>query len=114
LLARECEALTRKDIELALAPDSADAHLTYGMVLFAMRAPERALREFEFSVSLAASLATAHAYLGLMKVFLGRARETRAHVAEAMRLSPRRSAPFSLALFHRGCRHPSRTNGSRA
>ena len=84
---------------LALAPDSADAHLTYGMVLFAMRAPERALREFEFSVSLEASLATAHAYLGLMKVFLGRARETRAHVAEAMRLSPRDPLLFLWHFF---------------
>jgi TolB-like protein len=84
---------------LALAPDGADAHLTYGMVLFAMRAPERALREFEFSVSLEASLATAHAYLGLMKVFLGRARETRAHVAEAMRLSPRDPLLFLWHFF---------------
>lgn len=84
---------------LALAPDSADAHLTYGMVLFAMRAPERALREFEFAVSLEASLATAHAYLGLMKVFLGRARETRAHVAEAMRLSPRDPLLFLWHFF---------------
>jgi TolB-like protein len=93
---------------LALAPDSADAHLTHGMVLFAMRAPERALREFEFAVSLEASLATAHAYLGLMKVFLGRARETRAHVAEAMRLSPRDPLLFlwhffvGVADIHRG------------
>jgi tetratricopeptide (TPR) repeat protein len=69
------------------------------MVLFAMRAPERALREFEFSVSLEASLATAHAYLGLMKVFLGRARETRAHVAEAMRLSPRDPLLFLWHFF---------------
>jgi TolB-like protein len=84
---------------LALAPDSADAHLTYGMVLFAMRAPERALRAFEFAVSLEASLATAHAYLGLMKVFLGRARETRAHVAEAMRLSPRDPLLFLWHFF---------------
>jgi len=84
---------------LALAPDSADAHLTYGMVLFAMRAPERALREFEFAVSLEASLATAHSYLGLMKVFLGRARETRAHVAEAMRLSPRDPLLFLWHFF---------------
>jgi TolB-like protein len=84
---------------LALAPDSADAHLTYGIVLFAMRAPERALREFEFAVSLEANLATAHAYLGLMKVFLGRARETRAHVAEAIRLSPRDPLLFLWHFF---------------
>lgn len=80
---------------LALAPDSANAHVTYGTVLFAMRAPERALREFEFAVSLDGNLAMAHGYLGLMKFFLGRAQETRAHVAEAIRLSPR-----DPLLFH--------------
>ena len=94
---RAAEAAVTK--ALALAPDSADAHLTYGTVLFAMRAPERALREFEFAVRLEANLATAHAYLGLMKVFLGRARETRAHVAEAMRLSPRDPLLFLWHFF---------------
>jgi hypothetical protein len=53
-----------------------------------MRAPERALREFELAVSLDGNLALAHGYLGLMKFFLGRARETRSHISEAMRLSP--------------------------
>jgi TolB-like protein len=94
---RAAEAAATK--ALALAPDSADAHLTYGTVLFAMRAPERALREFELAVSLEANLATAHAYLGLMKVFLDRARETRAHVAEAMRLSPRDPLLFLWYFF---------------
>jgi TolB-like protein len=94
---RAAEAAATK--ALATAPDSAEAHLTYGTVLFAMRAPERALREFEFAVSLEANLATAHAYLGLMKVFLGRARETRAHVAEAMRLSPRDPLLFLWYFF---------------
>jgi TolB-like protein len=70
---------------LALAPDSADAHVTYGTVLFAMRAPERALREFKFAIDLDGNLAAAHAYLGVMKFLLGRGRETRAHVEKAMR-----------------------------
>jgi TolB-like protein len=94
---RAAEAAATK--ALTLAPDSADAHLTYGTVLFAMRAPERALREFEFAVSLEANLATAHAYIGLMKVFLARPRETRAHVAEAMRLSPRDPLLFLWHFF---------------
>jgi len=94
---RAAEAAATK--ALALAPDNADGHLTYGTVLFAMRAPERALREFEFAVSLEANLATAHAYLGLMKVFLGRAGETRAHVTEAMRLSPRDPLLFRWHFF---------------
>jgi tetratricopeptide (TPR) repeat protein len=84
---------------LALMPDSADAHVTYGTVLFAMRVPERALREFNFAVSLDSNLATAHAYLGLMKFFLGRAQETRAHVDEAIRLSPRDPLLFHWHFF---------------
>jgi TolB-like protein len=94
---RAAEVAAKK--ALALAPDSADAHLTYGIVLFAMRAPERALREFEFAVSLDGNLATAHGYIGLMKVTLGRARETRTHVAEAMRLSPRDPLLFLWHFF---------------
>ena len=95
---RAAEAAATK--ALALAPESADAHATYGTVLFAMRTPERALREFEFAVSLEANLARAHAYLGLVKVFLGRPRETRPHVAEAMRLSPRDPLLFLWHFFN--------------
>ena len=84
---------------LALASDRAEAHVTYGTVLYAMRAAERALREFEFAVGLDGNLAAAHAYLGLMKFSLGRARETRAHVAEAMRLSPRDPLLFQWHFF---------------
>jgi tetratricopeptide (TPR) repeat protein len=63
-----------------------------------MRAPERALREFQHAIGLDSNLATAHGYLGLMKFFLRRAGETRNHVAEAMRLSPR-----DPLLFHWRC-----------
>jgi tetratricopeptide (TPR) repeat protein len=84
---------------LGQAPDRPDAHVTYGTVLFAMRALERALREFEFAVSLDGNLAVAHGYLGLMKFFLGRAHDTRAHVAEAMRLSPRDPLLFHWHFF---------------
>jgi TolB-like protein len=84
---------------LALAPDSAKAHMTYGTVLYAMRAPERALREFEFAVGLDSNLAAAHAYLGQMKFSLGRARDTHTHVAEAMRLSPRDPLLFHWHFF---------------
>jgi TolB-like protein len=84
---------------LSRDPDSADTHLTYGTVLFAMRMPERALREFELAVSLDGNLAAAHGYLGLMKFFLGRAHETRDHVGEAMRLSPRDPLLFHWHFF---------------
>jgi tetratricopeptide (TPR) repeat protein len=85
---------------LALAPDSAEAHMTYGTVLYAMRAPKRALREFEFAVGLDGNLAAAHAYLGQMKFALGRAHDTHTHVAEAMRLSPRDPLLFHWHFFN--------------
>jgi TolB-like protein len=84
---------------LALAPDSADAHVTYGTVLYAMRAPERALREFNFAISLDGNLAIAHAYVGVMKFLLGRAQESRTHVEKAMRLSPRDPFLFQWHFF---------------
>ena len=90
---RAAEAAATK--ALTLAPDSAEAHVTYGTVLYAICAPERALREFQLAIGLDRNLAVAHAYLGLMKFYLGRAGETRGHIAEAMRLSPR-----DPLLFH--------------
>jgi TolB-like protein len=103
---RAAEAAATK--ALNLAPNSAQAHLTYGIVLYAMRGADRALREFEFAIALDGKLAAAHAYIGLMKVFLGRPGETQAHVAEAMRLSPRDPLLFlwhfyiGVADIHRG------------
>jgi tetratricopeptide (TPR) repeat protein len=84
---RAAEAATAK--ALRSAPNNALAHYARATVLLCMRAPERALREFELAISLDPNLALAHAYAGFMKLLLGRPEETEAHVAEAMRLSPR-------------------------
>ena len=73
----------------ALAPASAHAHFTHGTVLSAMRAPERARRQFEVALSIDRNLANAHAYIGLMEIYLGRAERVEAHVTRAIRLSPR-------------------------
>jgi TolB-like protein/class 3 adenylate cyclase len=94
---RAAEAAAAK--ALAMNPNAADVHVTYGTVLFAMRAPEHALREFELAVSLDSNLALAHGYLGLMKFFLGRAPATRSHISEAMRLSPRDPLLFHWHFF---------------
>jgi TolB-like protein/class 3 adenylate cyclase len=74
---------------LALAPNSAAVHFSRGILLFAMRLPELALREHELAIGLDRNFAKAHVNIGLMKLYLGRARETEAHVAQAIRLSPR-------------------------
>jgi len=67
---RAAEAAASK--ALALAPDSADAHVTHRTVLFGKRAPDRALREFNVAIGLDGNLAPAHAYAGVMKLLLGR------------------------------------------
>jgi TolB-like protein len=74
---------------LAIAPDNAHAHYARARLLYASRATEQALRECELAISLDRNFAWAHAWAGFMKLLLGRAEETEAHVAEAMRLSPR-------------------------
>jgi TolB-like protein/Tfp pilus assembly protein PilF len=84
---------------LALAPGNAEAHVACGRVLLARRAPERALREFQLAIGLDGNLAVAHAYLGHIELFLGRAAETEGHVREAMRLSPRDPLLFLWHYF---------------
>jgi TolB-like protein/Flp pilus assembly protein TadD len=74
---------------LALAPDSAHAHFSRGAVLTAMRAPERALREFDLAIDLDGNLALAHGARGLIEIYLGRAEAAETHVSRAIRLNPR-------------------------
>ncbi|QCP53073.1 adenylate cyclase [Trinickia violacea] len=84
---RVADAATAK--ALMRAPNNALAHYARATVLLRLRAPERALRELELAIGLDQNLALAHAYSGFMKLLLGRPAETKAHVAEAIRLSPR-------------------------
>ncbi|MGF6851443.1 adenylate/guanylate cyclase domain-containing protein [Paraburkholderia sp. CI3] len=96
---RTAEAATAK--ALRTAPNNALAHYVRATVLHRMRAPERALRECELAIGLDQNLALAHAYAGFMKVLLGRPEETEAHIAEAIRLSPR-DPQLSRWYFFRG------------
>ena len=57
-----------------------------------MRAPQRALEECQLAIALDRNLAWAHANTGVMKLMIGRCEETEPHIAEAVRLSPRRPA----------------------
>ena len=53
-----------------------------------MRASE-GIAECEHALKLDPNLANAHATIGFGKIYVGRAQETEAHIAEALRLSPR-------------------------
>ena len=84
---------------LSLAPHHAMAHYCFGQVLTLTRQPERAIAELNEALALDRNLAMAHAQIGFVKIALGRAEETEAHVAEAMRLSPRNSAVNVFYVF---------------
>ena len=74
---------------LSSAPDHARGHMLLGIVyIFTKRAAE-GIAECEHALALDRNLAAAHAAIGGGKIYVGRAEETEAHIAEALRLSPR-------------------------
>ena len=58
------------------------------LYIFTKRAAQ-GIAECEHALALDRNLAQAHAYIGMGKIFIGRAEETEAHIVEALRLSPR-------------------------
>ena len=93
----EARALTLK--ALTAEPGNASAHYCLGLILLFSREPEQAIAELERALSLDRNFAFAHAQIGFAKAVLGRAGETEAHVAEAMRLSPRDSGAYVWCDF---------------
>jgi TolB-like protein/Tfp pilus assembly protein PilF len=74
---------------LSAAPDHARGYLQLGFVeIYTERAAE-GIAKCEHALALDRNLAYAHAYIGIGKIFIGRAQETQLHIAEALRLSPR-------------------------
>jgi TolB-like protein len=85
---------------LSSVPDHARAHLWLGNVgIFTKRAVQ-GIAECEHALALD-HLAYAHALIGLGKTYIGRGEETEAHVAEAVRLSPRDAMAY-LWMFYVG------------
>ena len=62
--------------------------------IFTKRAAE-GIAECEYALALDRNLANAHSIIGFGKIFIGRAEDTEAHVAEALRLSPRDTLAYS-------------------
>ena len=74
---------------LSSVPDHARGHMWLGLVdIFTKRAAD-GIAECEHALALDRNLASARAIIGYRKIFIGRAAETEAHIAEALRLSPR-------------------------
>jgi TolB-like protein/class 3 adenylate cyclase len=74
---------------LSLVPDHARAHFVLGHVNIFTNRTAQGIAKCEHALALDRNLANAHALIGFGQHFLGRPEETEAHVAEAMRLSPR-------------------------
>ena len=80
---------------LSAIPDHARGHSTLGYVyLWTDRAAE-GIAECEHALALDRNLALAHAAIGWGKMLIGRAEQTEAHVAEALRLSPRDTLAYA-------------------
>ncbi len=91
LLAAE-QSLTKV---LAYVPNHALAHCLLGVVQIFTKRAAQGIAACERALALDRNLASAYAWIGLGKCYLGRAEETEAHVIEAFRLSPRDNRAFS-------------------
>ena len=74
---------------LSSVPDHPRGHMLSGLVDIFTKRAARGIAECEHSLALDRNLVQAHSAVGLGKIFIGRAEENEAHVAEALSLSPR-------------------------
>jgi TolB-like protein/class 3 adenylate cyclase len=82
-------AETKLKKALSSVPDHALGHGLLGFVQILTKRAAEGIAECEHGLVLDRNLAGGYFGIGLAKVFVGRAEETEAHIAEALRLSPR-------------------------
>jgi TolB-like protein/class 3 adenylate cyclase len=86
---------------LSLVPDHTHGHMVLGLVDMWTRRAAEGIAECEHALEQDRNLAEAHSLIGYGKIFVGRAEETEAHIAEALRLSPRDSNAYGWIFFCR-------------
>jgi TolB-like protein/class 3 adenylate cyclase len=102
-------AETKLTKALSSVPDHAGGHLWLGLVDILTKRAAEGIAECEHALALDRNLAEAHACIGWGKMFIGRAQQSEAHIAEALRLSPRDTQAYTwmnmagLAKLHLGC-----------
>ena len=74
---------------LSSVPDHAQGHMLLGAVEIWTKRAAEGIAKCEHALALDRNLAHAHSTIGFGKSLIGRAEETEAHIAEALRLSPR-------------------------
>ncbi len=93
---------------LSSVPDHPRGHMSLGLVFILTRRAAEGIAECEHALALDRNLAHAHSSIGQGKSFIGRAEETEAHIAEALRLSPHDTLAYvwmnmaGLAKLHLG------------
>jgi TolB-like protein/class 3 adenylate cyclase len=90
---------------LSSVPDHARGHRLLGLVHISTKRGAQGIAECEHALALDRNLASAHAFIGLGKILLGRAEETEAHVGEALRLSPRDTNAHTWKTFAGFAKH---------
>ena len=84
---------------LSSVPDHARGHMCLGAVYIWTKRAAEGIAECEHALALDRNLVAAHTTIGLGKIYVGRAEETEAHVAEALRLSPRDTLAHIWMMF---------------
>ena len=74
---------------LSSVPDHPRGHMWLGIVEILTKRAAEGIAECEHALALDRNLASARAMIGYGKIFIGRADEAEAHIAEALHLSPR-------------------------
>ena len=107
-MAAFAEAEAKLSKALTLVPDHPRAHMYLGLVEIWTKRAVQGIAECEHALALDRNLASAHHFIGLGKIIVGRAEETEAHIGEALRLSPRDTLTYvwvshaGLAKLHLG------------
>ena len=84
---------------LSSVTDHARGHMWLGLVDIWSKRAAQGIAECEHALALDRNLAHAHSIIGRGKIFVGRADETEAHVAQALRLSPRDTIAYIWMYF---------------
>jgi TolB-like protein/class 3 adenylate cyclase len=79
---------------LSSVPDHAVGHMWLGLVYIWTKRAAEGIAKCEHALALDRNLARAEGAIGFGKINIGRAEETEAHIAEALRLSPRDTTAF--------------------
>jgi TolB-like protein len=87
------------DKALKLRPDSATAHCAlWALRTYSNRAIQ-GIAECERALAINGNYATAHGFIGMAKIFVGRNEDTEAHILEALRISPRDALAWAWMSF---------------